>query len=183
MMGSNMGPKFVAQCTLERRITFVDPHVTREQLDDMLQELYDASTAASMQDGDLQTACDALGFGPCRPYGMTKACVASYAMTVARRRPDLIVNTCHPGAIETDLTRAFAAKMHTTCEKMGLRPVGEGVACPMFLLTGNVPTPKGEAYFYGPDCQRSPLHRDRQAGDPPYDGYIDDVLSPEDKSR
>ena len=46
----------------------------------------------------------------------------------------------------------------------------QGAVCPVFLTIGDVPTPPGEAWFFGSDALRSPLDNYREPGSPPYDG-------------
>lgn len=206
MVGSNMGPRFVQQCSEERRRFFSNPKVTADQLERLLAEIVAVSEVAageSRREGETKCAevesraetvnveMDAgeaeqgnlgaaagfarLGLGSCGPYGLAKASVAVYASHLARAHPDLRINTCHPGQIETDLTRAFAHKFGLELAAMGLRTPREGATCVVHLIAEELEAPRGEAWFYGSDLQRSPLHRDRATGEPPYDGTLAEV--------
>lgn len=90
-----------------------------------------------------------------------------YNHLVAREHPSLIVNACTPGFIETDLTRPMAARSGRTPEQMGMKPPKEGTLAAMKLLFGDVAT---SGRYYGSDGVRSPLHKYRAPGDPPYTG-------------
>jgi NAD(P)-dependent dehydrogenase (short-subunit alcohol dehydrogenase family) len=106
-------------------------------------------------------------------YGLSKALLAVYTMVVAKEHPELSVNACTPGFIETDMTRHFAAKADTTPTAMGMKEVHAGAASPVYLAFDDIPTPKGEGWFFGSDKIRSPLHKYRSPGDPPFDGIVD----------
>lgn len=101
-------------------------------------------------------------------YGFTKAVVNMYNMYLAREHPNLLINSCTPGWIVTDLSRAFVgAGSGKTVEEMGGKPPSDGAKTPIFLATGDVP---GSGWYFGSDGLRSPLDRYRNPGDPAYDG-------------
>jgi len=93
-------------------------------------------------------------------YGMSKAFVNAYTVLYAKDNPDLIINSCTPGFILTDMSRDFGAT--DSPEK--------GTICPLYLLLSleleKLPTGR----YYGSDTKRSPLDRYRAPGSPPYDG-------------
>jgi carbonyl reductase 1 len=93
------------------------------------------------------------------PYGFSKALVNAYAMHVAREHPDVTINACTPGMIDTDLSRAAAEKMGKTVEEFGAKPPEHGAVCPVYLMLDELPTPRGQAWFYGSDSLRSPMHK------------------------
>lgn len=100
-------------------------------------------------------------------YGMSKACANSLTMMYARTHPNLVINACTPGFIETDLTLPLAEKRGSTPEAMGMKPPAAGTVSAMFLLFGDVGS---SGRYYGSDAVRSPLDRYRGPGDPAYDG-------------
>ena len=100
-------------------------------------------------------------------YGLSKACTNAYTIFLARQCPDLTVNACTPGFIETDLTRPMAVTGDKTPSEMGMKSPEEGASASVFLLMGN---PEGSGHYYGSDCLRSPIDRYRSPGDPPYTG-------------
>ena len=100
-------------------------------------------------------------------YGISKACTNAYSIYLAKNNPNLTINACTPGFIETDLTRPMAEANSETPAEMGMKSPEEGASVSVFLLMGN---PSGSGHYYGSDCVRSPLDRYRSPGDPPYTG-------------
>mmetsp|Transcript_18598 Transcript_18598/g.62349 ORF Transcript_18598/g.62349 Transcript_18598/m.62349 type:complete len:132 (-) Transcript_18598:33-428(-) len=127
--------------------------------------------ALALADGD-PAARAAQGFGDGREdsmfaYGLSKACLNAYALALARLRPDLQVNSCTPGFIETDLTRRMAERAGRTPADMGMKEPAHGAQVPVRLVLGDV---EGSGRYYGSDGLRSPLDCYRAPGDPPYEG-------------
>lgn len=91
-------------------------------------------------------------------YGFSKALVNAYTALLAKESPDLIVNSCTPGYIKTDLAPS------------GTSTVEHGAKTPVKLLMdpafNDIPTGR----YYGSDGVRSPLDRYRGPGDPPFEG-------------
>merc|ERR1712146_4763 len=98
-------------------------------------------------------------------YGFSKALVNAYNMIVARENPDLIINACTPGFIETDLTRELAKQRGSTPQEMGMKTPAEGTKAAMHLLFADG---LGSGKYYGSDALRSPIDRYRGPGDPEY---------------
>ena len=88
-----------------------------------------------------------------RGYGLSKACLTAYTVILAKQHPNLAINCCSPGFINTDLTAGHGAT----------KPPEEGTVAIKHLLLG-------DGWYLGSDAQRSPLHYTRDPGDPPYDG-------------
>ena len=86
---------------------------------------------------------------------------------LARENPELKVNAVTPGFIATDLTTPFAEARGQTPQEMGMKTPHEGATATLHLLFGAL---EGNAWYYGSDAERSPLHRYRAPGDPPYTG-------------
>jgi NAD(P)-dependent dehydrogenase (short-subunit alcohol dehydrogenase family) len=158
-IGSAAGPNFVQTCSPERRRFFVDPDVDWPSL----QALIDDCIAT----GSDKAAFAEKGLGNGEPYGLSKACLHSYTMLLARTHPRLRINACSPGFIETDLTRKYAELQGKQPAELGMKPPSAGARAPMFLLFGE---PEGNGRYYGSDAVRSPLDRYRSPGDPPYAG-------------
>src|SRR5690606_32845315 len=155
---SASGPMFVHGCSPERQRLLVDPSVTWPQLQAMIDEVLALDTAEALA---------AHGFGDGDPYGLSKALTNAYTLLLAREHPNLRINACTPGFIETDLTRPYAQSQGRSPQEMGMKPPAEGARAPMFLLFGE---PEGNGRFYGSDAQRSPLDRYRAPGSEPYTG-------------
>jgi NAD(P)-dependent dehydrogenase (short-subunit alcohol dehydrogenase family) len=155
---SASGPSFVRTCSRPRQRLFGDPQVTWQQLAALIDEYTsldgaEAFAAAGLGDGD--------------PYGFSKACTNAYTVLLAREHPNLRINACTPGFIETDLTRPYAESAGKAPKDMGMKPPAAGARAPMFLLFGE---PDGNGRYYGSDAQRSPLDRYRAPGSEPYTG-------------
>ena len=100
-------------------------------------------------------------------YGLSKACANALTVCLARDYPGLIINSCTPGFIETDMTRPFADAQGKTPREMGMKTPEDGASASVFLIMEDVP---GSGMYFGSDCQRSPIDRYRSPGDPPYNG-------------
>ncbi|RYE90249.1 MAG: SDR family NAD(P)-dependent oxidoreductase [Myxococcales bacterium] len=144
---SAAGPNFVAGADAETRRLLTDPAVTWAALARYLE-----SAQASGPDA----------------YGLSKAVANAYTMVAAREHPQLRVNACTPGFIETDLTRSFTAgKSREEIESLGMKSPEAGAVSTMFLLFGD---PPGNGRYYGSDAERSPLDRYRAPGSPAHTG-------------
>ena len=93
-------------------------------------------------------------------YGFSKALLNAYTVLLAKSEPDLIVNSCTPGYIDTDMTRGAGAT----------NPPSKGAVPPVWLAMSDVLLDRPTGWYYGSDCVRSPLHEYRGPGDPPYEG-------------
>jgi carbonyl reductase 1 len=156
---SASGPNFVANCSEERKRFFLDPQTEWADLEAVMNEcLAIEGNAAAFQKQ---------GLGDGNAYGLSKACANSYTLQLARRYPNLRINACTPGFIETDLTRGYAEAQGKAPADLGMKSPGEGARAPLFLLFGAL---EGSGRYYGSDARRSPLDRYRAPGAPPYTG-------------
>jgi NAD(P)-dependent dehydrogenase (short-subunit alcohol dehydrogenase family) len=158
-VSSASGPNFVSRCSAERQRFLTDPEITWVQIDAFL-KLCLTVDAEGIDFADV-------GLGDGSAYGISKACLNAYTMALARTYPSLVVNACTPGFIETDLTRPYAEASDKSPRELGMKPPEAGTRSPLFLLLGD---PPASGWYFGSDAQRSPLHRYRSPGDPPYTG-------------
>lgn len=156
---SASGPNFVAKCSEQRQKFFVNPNVEWAELRALLDECV-------ALDGDKE-AFAKRGLGDGDPYGLSKAAANSYTLLLARRHPELHVNACTPGFIETDLTRGYATAKGKSPADLGMRPPADGARAPLYLLFSEL---EGNGRYYGSDAKRSPLDRYRSPGSEPYTG-------------
>lgn len=156
---SAAGPNFVSECSPERQRFFLDSEIDWASLDALMQECI-------AMGGDKE-AFAAQGLDSGEPYGLSKACANSYTLLLARKHPNLRINACTPGFIETDLTRHYAERQNKSPAELGMKPPVEGTRSAMFLLFGD---PEGSGHYYGSDAKRSPLDRYRAPGAPAYTG-------------
>ncbi len=154
---SASGPTFVAQCSDERKRLFLDAKSEWADLESLMSECIAL--------GRDKSAFKEKGLGDGDAYGLSKACANTYTLQLARRHPELSVNACTPGFIETDMTRGYVASQGKTAAELGMKTPADGARCPLFLLFGEL---DGNGRYYGSDSKRSPLDRYRAPGSPPY---------------
>lgn len=155
---SASGPNFVRDCSPARQEFFMDASVDWPRLEALMNE------AIALQGAE---AFASAGLGGGNAYGLSKACANTYTLMLARQHPNLRINACTPGFIETDMTRPYAELNNKTPAEMGMKAPAQGARSTMFLLFGE---PEGNGHYYGSDAKRSPLHKYRSPGDPPYTG-------------
>jgi NAD(P)-dependent dehydrogenase (short-subunit alcohol dehydrogenase family) len=156
-VSSASAPNFVSQCSPRMQAFFQDPTIEWPAIQDLIDKVLDL-------DGEPE-ACRSLGLGDISAYGLSKACASLYTVMLAREHPQLIINACTPGYIETDLTRPSAEARGAAPADLGMKPPSQGTAATLFLLFGQ---PRGSGHYYGSDAKRSPLDRYRAPGDPEY---------------
>ena len=156
---SASGPVFLSGSSDETKKLLTNPGITWTEIQDYMDECVDANSKNKIS-SDLDSSSGSA-------YGLSKACTNAYTIFLAGQYPDLTVNACTPGFIETDLTRPMAVAGGKTPAEMGMKSPEEGASTSVFLLMGN---PEGSGHYYGSDCLRSPIDRYRSPGDPPYTG-------------
>ena len=149
---SASGPTFVSGSNDETKKLLTNPTIEWKEIQDYMGKCVDAKDNGYRIDS---------------AYGLSKACTNAYTIFLARKHPNLKVNACTPGFIETDMTRSMAFSGGKTPAEMGMKSPEEGTSASVFLLMGN---PEGSGHYYGSDCLRSPIDRYRSPGDPPYTG-------------
>lgn len=96
-------------------------------------------------------------------YGVSKALLNAYTVLLAQERQqqhDVLVNSCSPGYILTDMTKGMGASS----------PPEKGAVCPVHLLMSDDVKHLPPGRYYGSDKLRSPLGFYRGPGEPPYEG-------------
>ena len=156
---SASGPIYLESSSEEVKKLLTNPEVIWTEIEEFL------ATCLKLNLESKRTLNQSPGIG--FAYGISKACTNAYSICLARENPELIINACTPGFIETDLTRPIAEANRKTPAEMGMKTPEEGASVCVFLLMGN---PSGSGHYYGSDCVRSPLDRYRSPGDPPYAG-------------
>jgi carbonyl reductase 1 len=91
-------------------------------------------------------------------YGVSKAFVNAYTGLHAKTDRNLIINSCSPGWIATDMTRGMGAS----------NPPSKGAVVPCWLMMDEEVAKQPTGRYYGSDCVRSPLHYYRGPGEDPY---------------
>ena len=153
---SASGPLYLAGSSNETKKLLANPDVSWTEIEKFMSECLKLESERTTDWG-----------GDWSAYGISKACTNAYSIYLAKKNPNLTINSCTPGFIETDLTRPMAESNGKTPAEMGMKSPEEGVSASVFLLMGN---PSGSGHYYGSDCVRSPLDKYRSPGDPPYTG-------------
>ena len=153
---SASGPLYLAGSSNETKKLLTNPEVSWTEIEKFMSECLKLESERTTDWG-----------GDWSAYGISKACTNAYSIYLAKKNPNLTINACTPGFIETDLTRPMAESNGKTPAEMGMKSPEEGVSASVFLLMGN---PSGSGHYYGSDCVRSPLDNYRSPGDPPYTG-------------
>eukprot|EP00802_Teleaulax_amphioxeia_P019940 Tamp_20195.p1 GENE.Tamp_20195~~Tamp_20195.p1 ORF type:complete len:315 (-),score=48.36 Tamp_20195:218-1162(-) len=135
-IASASGPMFVAGVSGEWLRVFTDPEVQWEDIEKTMQEALNGAFEGEA-------------------YGFSKACLNAYTQYLAKQHPNLIINSCTPGFIATDLTKGMGAS----------GTPAKGAVVPVELMMGE---PKGPGFYFGSDGLRSPLDRYRGPGDAEY---------------
>jgi NAD(P)-dependent dehydrogenase (short-subunit alcohol dehydrogenase family) len=144
---SASGPTYVSSAAADEKTLLLDPKIEWPELDAFMKK--------QLEKGNTEA------------YGLSKACANAYTVMLARANPQLHINACTPGFIETDMTRHYAESQKKSAADLGMKPPSAGARAPMHLLFGNL---EGNGRYYGSDAKRSPLDRYRGPGTPEYTG-------------
>ena len=87
----------------------------------------------------------------------SQACINVYTRQLAKQYPNIVINSCTPGWIATDLTAGMGAS----------NPPEKGTFAPIKLLFESL-SEDARGWYFGSDGLRSPLDRYRNPGDPEY---------------
>ena len=156
---SASGPIFLSGSSDKTKQLLTNPRITWTEIQYYMERCIDVSA-----NNNISLVEDSSSWSA---YGLSKACTNAYTIFLAGQHPNLTVNACTPGFIETDMTRPMAVSGGKTPAEMGMKSPEEGASASVFLLMDN---PEGSGHYYGSDCLRSPIERYRSPGDPPYTG-------------
>jgi NAD(P)-dependent dehydrogenase (short-subunit alcohol dehydrogenase family) len=134
-ISSGVGPGYVSRASKEEQALLCDPNVTWPMLEQYIR-------------GGAGRAGNA--------YGCSKAILNALTVLLARENPQLAINGCSPGWVQTDLTRGSG----------NLTPE-QGTKSALVCLFNKL---EGNGRYYGSDGLRSPLHKSRDPGTPEYRG-------------
>lgn len=147
---SASGPNFVEKCDAITKYTLTNPNVTWPEIEVLM---YECLIKNIKDEGSIS------------PYGLSKACTNALTICLARENENLIVNSCSPGWIATDLTKNYVQSTGKKAEEIGMKTPFEGALSSVYLsMNENV----GTGMYFGSDCLRSPLDTYRSPGTPAY---------------
>ena len=155
---SASGPNYLSQCDEYVRKKLTTQNITWDEISSLVEDFLNQYRDASVDEKERLYS---------HVYGFSKACTNALTMYLANSHSNLIINSCTPGFIETDLTQPYLVERGMTSKEMGMKTPIEGAASSIYLLMEeNI----GSGFYFGSDCMRSPLDRYRSPGDPPYLG-------------
>eukprot|EP00441_Pelagodinium_beii_P046496 CAMPEP_0197626010 /NCGR_PEP_ID=MMETSP1338-20131121/5181_1 /TAXON_ID=43686 ORGANISM="Pelagodinium beii, Strain RCC1491" /NCGR_SAMPLE_ID=MMETSP1338 /ASSEMBLY_ACC=CAM_ASM_000754 /LENGTH=239 /DNA_ID=CAMNT_0043196527 /DNA_START=218 /DNA_END=937 /DNA_ORIENTATION=+ len=139
-MSSGAGPRCVQTSSSERQKLFKDPNVTWQQITEVMDELLKCENTKQ------SLAAIGIGImkgGPLTPvYGASKALLNCYTAQLARDHPQFKINSCSPGAINTEL---FKDAKCLCLLRLVLWSPDKGTRSTMHLLFGEL---EGNGCFY-----------------------------------
>ncbi|OWF51188.1 carbonyl reductase [NADPH] 1-like [Mizuhopecten yessoensis] len=128
-VSSMVAPMGLKKCSANLRKQFVDPNLSMAALKVLMQEFVDATKTDSHQTAGW----------PNTAYGTSKIGVTTMSLIQQREllkdtRPDLVVNACCPGYVDTDMT-----------SHKGTKTIDQGADTPLYLamLPPDTISPKG----------------------------------------
>ena len=159
MVSSGLGPSFVARCSAERKAVMVDPLVTHAQITGLVAECLAIAHSGGHGHDDVQRMFAAAGLSGAHSrggYGLSKALVNMYTMQLARENPNLLVNSCTPGFVKTDMTRALEVSFGGTLEQLGAGEISEGADVLLYLTIGEITS---TGWYFETNKRRASLGR------------------------
>lgn len=141
-VGSGAGPMWLMQQNDETKNLLSNPNVTWEQIDQLVKTL--------MRNEHTEEYAS---------YGLSKACLHAYTMSLAKMYPNFLSVSLSPGFIATAMTKGMGASKTPEEGTLSIRHC-------LFTERSRL----GNGYFYGSDCKRSPLTITRDPGTPEYTG-------------
>ena len=168
----------MSNCRREIQDVLVSPDITFSQAEEKIIEPFlQIKEDPTIPEEEKNAALEKIGLHDSglvgSSYGVSKAALNAYTVELARNQPNLLINSCTPGFIETDPTRPMAEKAGKTPEEMGMKKTENGTVAAVFLMMNDLPAEIAgyeSGRYYGSDGVWSPLHKYRAPGDPPYDG-------------
>ena len=154
-VGSGAGPSYVARaCQPEGSPAFLLLTTQKPNWSDL--HAYTETAIAEIE--KKMATGEANGFAG---YGLSKAVMHKYTELLAAECPNATVSAVSPGYIETNMTQSMSGNK---------LPVEQGTI-PLLHCMFSDEIKAGEGFYYGSDCQRSPLHFMRDPGTPAFKGY------------
>ena len=118
---SASGPLYLAGSSNETKKLLTNPDVSWTEIEKFMSECLKLESERTTDWG-----------GDWSAYGISKACTNAYSIYLAKKNPNLTINACTPGFIETDLTRPMAESNGKTPAEMGMKSPEEGVSASVF---------------------------------------------------
>eukprot|EP00928_Gymnodinium_smaydae_P036246 TRINITY_DN25351_c0_g1_i1.p1 TRINITY_DN25351_c0_g1~~TRINITY_DN25351_c0_g1_i1.p1 ORF type:complete len:312 (-),score=63.91 TRINITY_DN25351_c0_g1_i1:18-908(-) len=146
-ISSGGAPSCVARCSDELQTFLARTDLVWTEIEDCARRVEAQIAALGQADDDAVLASTGVSWG-LGGYGFTKALLNCYTACLQRQQPHLVVASCNPGFIETDLSRPFAEQSGKSPAEMGMRHVDQGAIVPCKLLLEDV---EGQGAYYESD--------------------------------
>ena len=174
-MSSGAAPGFLKNCSDQIKVLLANtPDIDWNDVESqVIKPALAIVENSSLSDEQKKTALKEKGLGEniSSFYGLSKACVNTYTYIMSRKYPTILMNSCSPGWIETDLSRPgtdLGNGKRSGERPKGMLPVEKGTIAPIHLLIDEL---EGNGRYYGSDAKRSPMHKSRDPDkDPEYNG-------------
>ena len=148
-ISSGAAPGFVKRCSDEIKILLANNQgVTWEDIEaNVIHPALKIAEDTSLSKEQKDKAMAEMGFGGGLEmgmstfYGLSKACVNTYTFFLANKYPNVIMNSCSPGWIETDLSRPgtdLGDGKRSGERPNGMLSVEQGTVAPIHLLMDNL---------------------------------------------
>ena len=155
---SASGPSFVATCKEDEQKMLINSQTDWPTLEKFIKKCLVDPTKVG--DGD--------------EYGISKACANLLTLQYAVQYPNLLINACTPGFIETDLTKPYLTQSGKSANDIGMLKPKKGTVSILHCLFNETMKDDNNGIntglYFGSDAIRSPMHMYRGPGDDPYDG-------------
>ena len=133
MVSSGAAPSFMSKCSRDKQEFMLGPNIVWSELEQaVIAPFLLICEDSALDEVGRKAALARAGLGE-SGYGLAKACMNSYTLELARRLPEMEVNACSPGWIQTDMTLPWAAKQGKDPAALGIKPVEAGTVAPTFL--------------------------------------------------
>lgn len=139
-VGSGSGPMYLQRQSEEVKRLLTNPDITWDEIEGHCRKEMSSSRYDS--------------------YGLSKACLASYTMVIAKAHPHICCSSLSPGFINTAIVGGFGATKEPE----------EGTVSIRHCLFGELPA---SGWYWGSDAKRSPMHVSRQPGQKDFNGEWD----------
>ena len=107
------GPFYVSKCSLKTQKFLTDPSTTHEDLEGFIKDCraFNGESKAFLE----------RGYGNGNSYGFSKACANLLTLQLAKENPNLRINACCPGFVETKLTQVISQESGINATDMGMK--------------------------------------------------------------
>ena len=165
VVSSGLGPLMHEYASDDRQKIMMDPKLTWGQIQPMIDDCLKVCDTVAADD-ERPTAFEKIGFpgGPFAEaapdfhlYGLSKMFADAYMLAMARRYPNLRINSVDPGLVYTDLILKMERYQGKEIEETGAQTPKQGVEAAMRLLFHDVGAGESGGQFYCMNKEKTSL--------------------------